>query len=92
MKGFVVCLLRAFPATLFAAATAFAASAENGNESLKPCNPIDHDGLTGALDFTGFRRQLEDMLRTRPNNPHILFYNSNANIEAINTKDSHDGI
>ena len=92
MKGLIACLLRALPAMPFAVAPACTASAENGNESLKSCNPIDHGGSIGALGLLGFRNQVEDMLRARPNNPRILFYNSNANIEAINTKDSHDGI
>ena len=45
---------------------------------------IDHDQLTGALSLAGFRKRVEEILRSNPNVPYILSYNNIRNFKYIN--------
>ncbi|MBR2522390.1 MAG: GGDEF domain-containing protein [Coriobacteriales bacterium] len=45
---------------------------------------IDHDPLTGAYSLNGFRKRVEEILRTHPDVPYLLSYNNIRNFKYIN--------
>ena len=45
---------------------------------------IDHDPLTGALSLNGFRKRVEELLRTHPDTQYLLSYNNIRNFKFIN--------
>ena len=45
---------------------------------------IDHDPLTGVLSLNGFRKRVEELLRTHPDTPYLLIYNNIKNFKYIN--------
>jgi len=49
-------------------------------------NLIDYDTLTGALSLVGFRKRVEDVLRSHPDVPYILSYNNITNFKYINDR------
>lgn len=45
---------------------------------------IDYDSLTGALSLVGFRKRVEELLRTYPDTPYMLSYSNIRDFKYIN--------
>ena len=45
---------------------------------------VDYDQLTGALSMNGFRKRVEELLRTYPDTPYFLSYNNIRDFKFIN--------
>jgi len=45
---------------------------------------MDHDPLTGLLSMNGFRKRVEELLRTHPDTPYFLSYNNLRDFKFIN--------
>jgi len=45
---------------------------------------IDHDPLTGVLSLTGFRKRVEELLRSHPDTPYMISYNNIRDFKYIN--------
>ena len=44
----------------------------------------DHDSLTGALSLAGFRKKVEELLRSHPDIPYLLAYVNIKNFKFVN--------
>lgn len=45
---------------------------------------IDHDPLTGVYSLTGFRKKVEELIRSHPDTPYFLSYNNIRDFKFIN--------
>jgi len=45
---------------------------------------LDHDPLTGVLSMNGFRKRVEELLRSHPDAPYFLSYNNIRDFKFIN--------